>query len=76
MIVVADTSPINYLSLIGHIDILPALYGQIVIPSTVQEEMLHPSAPLAVRALAEHPPRWLEVRTSEPARLRLARILG
>lgn len=28
MIVVADTSPINYLVLIGHIEILPKIYGE------------------------------------------------
>ena len=27
MIVVADTTPLNYLILIGHSDILPKLYG-------------------------------------------------
>jgi predicted nucleic acid-binding protein len=35
MIVVADTSPINYLVLIGQIEILPHLYGRILIPSSV-----------------------------------------
>jgi len=35
MIVVADTSPINYLILIGAIDVLPALYQKIVIPTAV-----------------------------------------
>jgi hypothetical protein len=32
MIVVADTSPINYLLLIKEIDILPKMYRKIVIP--------------------------------------------
>jgi len=32
MIVVADTSPINYLVLIGHIDVLRALYKKILVP--------------------------------------------
>jgi len=27
MIVVADTSPLNYLILIGAVDVLPSLYG-------------------------------------------------
>jgi predicted nucleic acid-binding protein len=35
MIVVADTTPINYLILIGQIDVLSALYGRVVIPSAV-----------------------------------------
>jgi len=33
MIVVADTSPINYLLLIKEIDILPKMYGKVVIAS-------------------------------------------
>ena len=37
MIVVADTSPINYLVLIKEIEILPKLYGKVVIPQTVRE---------------------------------------
>ncbi len=28
MIVVSDTGPLNYLTLIGHLEILPALYGR------------------------------------------------
>ena len=32
MIVVADTSPINYLVLIKEIEILPRLYGKVVTP--------------------------------------------
>jgi predicted nucleic acid-binding protein len=32
MIVVADTSPINYLLLIQEIDILPKMYGKVVSP--------------------------------------------
>ena len=39
MIVIADTSPINYLILIGEIDVLPALYGQVLIPPSVREEL-------------------------------------
>jgi len=33
MIIVADTSPINYLVLIKEIEVLPRLYGKIVIPA-------------------------------------------
>ena len=32
MIVVADTSPINYLVLLGHIEILPKIYGEVLYP--------------------------------------------
>jgi predicted nucleic acid-binding protein len=32
MIVVSDTSPINYLVLIGPVDVLPQLYGEVIVP--------------------------------------------
>ena len=50
MLVVADTTPINYLVLIAQIDILAALYPQVVIPSAVAAELQHPKAPAVVRA--------------------------
>jgi predicted nucleic acid-binding protein len=42
MIVIADTSPLNYLVLIGEADILQRLYGRVVIPEGVLRELLHP----------------------------------
>jgi len=39
MIIIADTSPVNYLLLIGEIEILPQLYGRVIIPSAVLEEL-------------------------------------
>ena len=44
-LVVADTSPIHYLLLIGHIDILPALFDKIIVPMAVIAELAHPKAP-------------------------------
>jgi predicted nucleic acid-binding protein len=63
MIVVADTSPINYLLLIQEIDILPKMYGKVVIPRAVHEELLRPVAPEIVRAWIVKAPAWLEIRT-------------
>jgi predicted nucleic acid-binding protein len=60
MIVVADTSPINYLILIGHVEVLPLLYGQIFIPHAVHDELLDGNAPTVVRAWAKNPPQWLQ----------------
>jgi predicted nucleic acid-binding protein len=45
MVVVADTSPINYLVLIDQIDLLTRLYVRILIPPAVLEELMHPLAP-------------------------------
>jgi len=63
MIVVADTSPINYLVLIKEIEVLPRLYGKIVIPEAVREELLRPEAPEIVRIWTAQAPAWLETRT-------------
>jgi predicted nucleic acid-binding protein len=37
--VVADTSPLNYLVLINQINLLPQLYGRVLIPESVLEEL-------------------------------------
>ncbi|MGB6266499.1 MAG: DUF3368 domain-containing protein [Candidatus Acidiferrales bacterium] len=67
MIVVADTSPINYLILIEEIDILTKIYGTVVIPRAVRDELLRPSAPEMVRARIGQLPAWIEVRSSTQA---------
>jgi predicted nucleic acid-binding protein len=60
MIVVADTSPLNYLIRLGYIDILAEIYGRVLVPDAVLSEMQHPEAPSDVRAWASTPPEWLE----------------
>jgi len=59
--IVADTGPLQYLVLIGEIDLLPRLFGAVAIPIAVQAEMLHPGAPEAVRSWAGAPPHWLTI---------------
>ncbi|MES2394133.1 MAG: DUF3368 domain-containing protein [Acidobacteriota bacterium] len=61
MIVVADTSPLNYLIRLGHVGALEVLYGRIIIPHAVHDEMLSLKAPPVVRAWALNPPSWLEL---------------
>ena len=41
MITVSDTTPLHYLILIRKETILPALFGEIIIPEAVASEMLH-----------------------------------
>jgi predicted nucleic acid-binding protein len=65
MLVVADTTPINYLVLIAQIDILAALYTQVVIPSAVAAELQHPKAPAVVRAWIAGPPSWCALRQAQ-----------
>ena len=62
MIVIADTSPINYLLLIGHIEILPYFYHRVFIPPSVWEELHDADTPEIVQAWIAHPPVWLEQR--------------
>jgi len=62
VIVVADTSPINYLLLIGHVDILSALYKRVLIPIEVRNELTSAGSPQSVRSWANALPDWCEVR--------------
>ena len=63
MIVIADTGPINYLILIGEIELLPALYDRVAVPPSVCEELGRLRAPESVRAWIAQPPSWLEILT-------------
>jgi predicted nucleic acid-binding protein len=65
--VVSDTSPIFYLILIDASHLLPSLFGRIIIPTTVEQELVHPAATEAVRRVIKERPDWLEVRPSPPA---------
>jgi predicted nucleic acid-binding protein len=63
MIVVADTSPLNYLVLIDEIDLLPAIFGQVLLPQGVFQELGHPKTSPKVSQWLADLPEWLEVRT-------------
>ena len=63
MIIVADTSPINYLLLISQVDLLPQLFQEIIIPDVVRDEMLDPDAPLILQQWIANPPSWLTVQS-------------
>lgn len=62
MIVVSDTSPINYLLLINQIDLLPCLFEQIIIPDVVEAEMRDPDAPTILQRWIAAPPSWLTIQ--------------
>ena len=63
MIVIADTGPLNYLILIGEVEILSKLFGRVLIPTAVLKELQHDRTPEDVRKWISHPPAWLEVRS-------------
>lgn len=47
-LVIADTGPLHYLILIGHIDLLPVLFEKVLLPATVQSELASGKAPFLV----------------------------
>ena len=59
-IVIADTSPLNYLICLGCVDILRALHSQLLAPRAVFAELSHPSAPPEVREWLKDRPSWIE----------------
>jgi predicted nucleic acid-binding protein len=75
---VADTGPLHYLVLIGHIDLVPALFETVFVPSEVQAELSRAEAPAEVRSWIADPPAWVSVvaassATTDPLLLRLDR---
>jgi predicted nucleic acid-binding protein len=61
-LVIADTGPINYLVLIGHIGVLPTLFQKVILPSAVQRELDDEETLPSVRDWIANPPVWVEVK--------------
>lgn len=75
IVVVADTSPLNYLVQIECQTLLPSLYRRVIVPMEVMQELAHPRTPDIVRTWAGHLPEWLEVRqVSGPPDVTLASL--
>jgi predicted nucleic acid-binding protein len=64
--VVSNTSPLNYLVLIDQIHLLSALYGRVLVPKSVHEELRAPETPEAVRSWVNSLPQWLEIASEVP----------
>jgi predicted nucleic acid-binding protein len=64
MITVANTTPLRYLIEIEAAHILESLFGQIIIPEKVAEELQRPKTPPSVKAWMQNRPAWLEVRSA------------
>jgi predicted nucleic acid-binding protein len=58
-VVVADTTPLHYLVLIAQAEVLRSLFGEVMIPEAVLDELRHPNAPPAITAWLQSPPQWL-----------------
>ena len=63
-VVIADSSPLNYLTLIGSVDVLYRLYGTVIVPQQVIAELIDPAAPDEVRRWASRLPDWIDVRVA------------
>jgi predicted nucleic acid-binding protein len=61
VIVVSDTTPLNYLVLIDEIDVLPKLFVEVVVPPSVLDELTRAKTPQKVRGWAESPHAWLKI---------------
>lgn len=62
MIVIADTSPLHYLILLEHAEVLHKLYGRVIVPGAVVFELKAEKTPPLVKEWIMRPPDWLEVR--------------
>lgn len=62
-LIVSDASPLHYLVLIGEVGLLPALYGSVLLPQAVAEELRRPQTPAAIRDWLSHSPAWLNCPT-------------
>ncbi|MBL8175161.1 MAG: hypothetical protein JNK48_10850 [Bryobacterales bacterium] len=63
IVVVADTSPIRYLVRIGEIALLKKLYGVVIVPAVVLDELQAEDGLPVVRAWAGSLPAWVRVRS-------------
>ena len=63
---IADTSPLNYLVWINHIDLLPRLYERVLIPPAVQRELMDAEAPRTVQRWIANLPEWAEIVNPAP----------
>jgi predicted nucleic acid-binding protein len=60
-IVISDASPLHYLVLVGEAEVLHRLYGQVLVPLAVIEELQRGRTPKTVRSWVSDPPSWLEI---------------
>ena len=63
MIVVADASPLNYLIQVDSANVLHDLFGRVLVPVAVMEELRHACAPSEVKSWLLQIPSWVEVHT-------------
>lgn len=76
MIIIADTTPIHYLILIGKAEVLKELFGRVIVPQAVIDELTRDRTPQPVRDWIDSQPSWLEVRQPSLELADVAKSLG
>lgn len=62
MPMVADTTVFRYLVVLEVTEILPALFGQALVPPAVVNELQHASTPVSVRRWSATLPSWVQIQ--------------
>jgi predicted nucleic acid-binding protein len=65
MIVVSDTTAMNYLILIGYPSVLHDLFQQVILPEAVFENCCPPQAPEEIRVWCSSMPAWCRVEAAK-----------
>jgi predicted nucleic acid-binding protein len=65
MIIVSDTTPFRYLIEIEEVHIIEALFGNVIIPEKVAEELQHANTPQKIKDWMLARPAWLEIKTAD-----------
>lgn len=73
MIIVSDTTPLHYLILIDHADLLSDIFGEVIIPEAVIQELSHERTPLKVKEWIKNLPHWIKIK---PAKQDLAETIS
>jgi predicted nucleic acid-binding protein len=62
MPIVADATVFRYLVIVDATDILPALFGTVLVPPAVVRELQHASTPTRVRDWWRTAPAWVQIQ--------------
>jgi predicted nucleic acid-binding protein len=59
---VSNTTPLRHLIAIDQEHILPKIYGEIIVPRAVHDELTHAGTPQKVKEFLRIPPAWYQIR--------------
>jgi predicted nucleic acid-binding protein len=73
-LVVSDSGPVHYLVLCDAIEVIPQLFGKLVLPASVARELFERQTPPEVRAWIQALPHWASL--ANPRQIDSAANLG